>query len=199
MKTALYGLAAAALVSTAAVSTSQAALVQAFEFNTPGDTEGFVGVNANGVTTTAGGLLVGTAATTDPQVVNGTTTITATPGSTLTTAVARIRQLDTTGSPMTYDPTGTLLIVGPPATNLGQGTRVADGTTGFTFVTWDLSAVSFTTPNTITSIRLDPVGGTVGEGFQVDYLRISDSSPIPEPASLGLLGLGGVALLRRRR
>ena len=41
-------------------------------------------------------------------------------------------------------------------------------------------------------------GDTFNEGFW-DFVRLHDRSTIPEPATIGLLGLGGVALLRRRR
>lgn len=46
-------------------------------------------------------------------------------------------------------------------------------------------------------IRLDPVQGT--EAFAVDYIRLRTDSSVPEPATLSLLALGGLALLRRRR
>jgi hypothetical protein len=43
-------------------------------------------------------------------------------------------------------------------------------------------------------------GGTIGSAgsFRVDDFTVN-ASAVPEPASLALLGLGGLALLRRRR
>ena len=46
-------------------------------------------------------------------------------------------------------------------------------------------------------IRLDPVHGT--EAFAVDYIRLRTNTSVPEPATLSLLALGGLGLLRRRR
>jgi hypothetical protein len=42
----------------------------------------------------------------------------------------------------------------------------------------------------------DPVNGTTYSGL-VDY--VGGSSPTPEPGTLGILGLGGVMMMRRRR
>ncbi|HMP07370.1 MAG TPA: PEP-CTERM sorting domain-containing protein [Lacipirellulaceae bacterium] len=43
------------------------------------------------------------------------------------------------------------------------------------------------------------IGNTAVQTMYVDNILISNTSAIPEPASLSLLGLGGLALLRRRR
>lgn len=43
----------------------------------------------------------------------------------------------------------------------------------------------------------------IGKGYTIDELRFGDTfadvAPVPEPASMGLLAVGGLALLRRRR
>ena len=46
-----------------------------------------------------------------------------------------------------------------------------------------------------------PVDGQPGfdVAFAPSYHAVSDSTAVPEPASLALLGLGAVAVLRRRR
>jgi MYXO-CTERM domain-containing protein len=41
--------------------------------------------------------------------------------------------------------------------------------------------------------------GTTGTGFFADDFQITDSNPLPEPAALGVMGIGGLSLLRRRR
>ena len=44
-----------------------------------------------------------------------------------------------------------------------------------------------------------PAGSTSANDSKFDNLVLNGSTVVPEPASLGLLGLGGLALLRRRR
>jgi MYXO-CTERM domain-containing protein len=89
-----------------------------------------------------------------------------------------------------------------------DGTVAADG--WFT-VEVDISDLG---SSAITSIRVDPIGGaasnsgpgggaggsdTNGNTFDVDYIRLNDTAPIPEPSAALLGGLAGLLMLRRRR
>ena len=49
------------------------------------------------------------------------------------------------------------------------------------------------------TVRLDPVSGGAANTFELDYIRASTGAMIPEPSSVVLLGLGGLALLTLRR
>jgi hypothetical protein len=48
----------------------------------------------------------------------------------------------------------------------------------------------------LTFLRLDPVSGS-GADFEVDYVRFLET--VPEPVTIGLLGIGGLVLFVRRR
>jgi hypothetical protein len=73
-------------------------------------------------------------------------------------------------------------------------------------LSWDLSSISALDNDSSVFFRV-AVNGTTSEGggtigsagsFRVDDFTVN-ASAVPEPASLALLGLGGLALLRRRR
>ena len=121
-----------------------------------------------------------------------------TAGFTWTTVEYRLRRTDGgSGGTVqtTYDNDGTLLRIN--GSNSAQSASGPDAE-GFFTVTGDISAYG---SNTLTFTRIDPIGGNdaIGDFIEIDYIRISDSSPIPEPGSLALLGLGGAMFLRRRR
>lgn len=59
--------------------------------------------------------------------------------------------------------------------------------------------VRWTDDGTSTSGRLGSWGGSYHEGMLYDELLRLDALPVPEPASLSLMGLGALALLRKRR
>lgn len=84
-----------------------------------------------------------------------------------------------------------------PAVNWSSTTADATGTTSFS---QNLSTVTSLEDDPSVFFRLvatSAAGGTAGSN-RVDNVRIS-AAPIPEPASLGLLGLSALALRRRRR
>jgi hypothetical protein len=66
------------------------------------------------------------------------------------------------------------------------GTTAAGSDDGFAGITVDSAGHLFITDEAFSS-----VGGVQDQ--------VLVSSPVPEPASLGLLSLGGIGLLRRRR
>lgn len=77
-----------------------------------------------------------------------------------------------------------------------------------------LNALNQTGPDTqFFSIGIDPAvlvasdvltlsidqGGTGGDGWAIDFLTVGVTTVIPEPATIALLGIGSLGLLRRRK
>ena len=77
-----------------------------------------------------------------------------------------------------------------------QGQLPSDGT--FHVIQIDMTGEAAWT-STWDDIRIDPFSGfaTGGRSFEIDYVRVG--TPVPEPGSFALIGLGGLCLLRRRR
>ena len=76
----------------------------------------------------------------------------------------------------------TILLTAQQTIDLGDVFNVTGGVKDLT--------LEFSEPNTQTG---DPTTGTTYDGAVVSYI------PVREPTMLGLLGLGGLAMMRRRR
>lgn len=182
-----------------------AAVVASFEFEDAGQPEGWNLVNASR-SVNGNGFLRGNPSSNDPQMTRAAVNqLTRTVGSTAwDELIVVVSEYDApsnnpgdAGSLITdMDTTGIIAVFN--TVNLGAPTpSVVDGN-GFVTLTWDLSGeTSLTSGN----IRIDPVGGpdTNGNSFFVDSITFTDNAVIPEPASLVLLGLGGLLMLNRRR
>lgn len=103
--------------------------------------------------------------------------------------------IDVIGNEKVYDMSGAPLEV---ANGLVQGS----GSGGGTMDPWTITQTfNFNQPVTIGRAEKDLLfmDGFMGTGIsQVDYIK-QTFTPVPEPASMAALGLGALALLRRRR
>lgn len=204
-----FAMLAAAGLSLVASHSASAVVVISSEFDVQGQPDGWNLVNA-ARSVNGNGFLRGNAngtgvGTNDPQVTrNSVDELTRTAASTAWdelivvvseynafsndpgTAGARITDMDTTGLVAIFNGQN----FGAPSPSIVDGN-------GFVTLTWDISGL--TTANT-GGIRFDPVGGpnTGGNSFFIDSITITDNA-IPEPASLALISLGGLAMLGRRR
>jgi len=115
-----------------------------------------------------------------------------------------------------YDPNNTLLlsglvgnstltgVVGPPGTGALFSTTLTTptgGTLASLIAPGSVAlSISLSNVNGGAGFSISPVGGPgTLQNFVADATVQIDGNPVPEPASLSVLGLGAVALLRRRR
>lgn len=184
----------------------QAALVRGYEFNTDGSAEGFVSPGVIGLVV-ASGFISGTASNNDPQLVNNTNFDSKTVGSAWTTLTYRVREFDGVGDLVTdYSSAGIAILLSQntngsgafnPTSNAANISAV-DSLDGFFTVSVNISGY---TQSTVKYLRVDPIGGpdAANHTFDLDFIRVYDSSAVPEPSVAILGALGGLALLRRRR
>ena len=158
--------------------------------------------NVDGPLTVANSLLSGTADSdggandNDPQIQRGA--FGKDPVQDWLTFTIDVRETTASGDQVVEDTTGMVLIFQNPNGPTNFGAPTLSGVSGdFTTFTWDISEYSL---NSTGIIRLDPIGGpgTAGHSFDIDTIT-ARATPIPEPASLALLGLGTLAILGRRR
>ncbi|MFK7790852.1 MAG: PEP-CTERM sorting domain-containing protein [Phycisphaeraceae bacterium] len=210
-------------LATCLSQTASAAVIGDFQFTADGDTLGWT-ARTNSSTPadfdTAGGSLNGTVATGNDPILDYLDGLTKASTANWTTLILRVREtgeiveagssttvIDAGPTAVPYNAVGTLAILNEgisPTTGVLAASSIVDSGSGFFTVTYDISGF---TADTIDKIRVDPIGGaasnsnsqTSGNIFEVDFITVNDDSPIPEPSSLALLGLGGLAMMRRRR
>lgn len=187
---------------------SMAATIAEWNFGTNGDTEGWDPALNSSALTVASDLLSGTATTNDPQLVNSGLTLSLAVGQTWDQLVFRVRETQNeapAGTVSAFNATGLIVAFNGSAAagfSYNTGFTGVDSGDGFFTVSLDVSALPSGT--TVTSLRLDPIGGaapnsnseTNGNTFEVDFVRIT---AVPEPSAALLLSIGALGLLRRRR
>ncbi len=173
--------------------------IKSWEFNTSGDTEGFVGNNrttqidgltvANAISGTESVLTAADITGIDPQVVASGISIALPAGQSWGTAVIRLRQLTknpglpgVASTPWKFG--GTTIYINDGGKNPKNSGLIQDSTAhvtivqeedGWIVVTFDLAEMGLGN-TTITSFRLDPVGNSAGLNFEVDYIRLNAAS-----------------------
>lgn len=202
----------AALCVAVTAGTASAAVVEDFQFNTIGDTEGWTALaNIDGpgsgpaFIVADGDSLNGLANGGDPRL--GRLALNATTTATWDAVIFRVRETTETDQVVnTFDPTGLVLVVNGTTGTFGGGTVLSDSSLfsatasgdGFFTVTADISSLGSTD---IDQLRLDPIGAPDANNnlFEVDFIQVTDTTLVPEPGSIALLSLSGLLVAGRRR
>ncbi|MEN1678989.1 MAG: dockerin type I domain-containing protein [Planctomycetota bacterium] len=195
---AIAGLAVAMGVALQGNATAQ--VVAEFNFDTPGDTEGWTGVNTDSLTV-ASGSLTGTAATTDPQLLYEDQAVIGDGSFRFSAVEFRVREtplvteFDPIGIVVTLsgtDSTAQTLFVGNTAPELFSAVSSGDD---FLTVTVDVSSY---VGDAIDFIRLDPIGGpdSNGASLEVDSIRILQGTLLGDVDEDGDVDLADKTILR---
>lgn len=202
------------LIALVATSLGEAAPILSFEFNTPGDTEGWQhNGGANGGTTglttvtTSGGEGVLTSTTTGPST-SGDLRVLYNPDFSIPAGFdswsavdIRFRQLDDQGAPRDLAGADSSLHLGINAGAISiNGSGFVEETPGDTEFWYNATLdISGNGANDITQIRIDPITTLQSANYELDYVRLSGVPTVPEPASWAILGIGLVSLATRIR
>jgi len=196
------------LSSLLAVQVASAAVISEFNFNAVADTEGWSVANNISGLTTSGGFLTGTASTNDPQLTF--TELNASTTGTWTTLEFLVRETEEApGSTVVsaFNPIGLAVSAAGQTISAAGSFSATDEGKGFFLVTVDISSLGSAN---IVNLRLDPIGGASANSnsqtqdniFEIDYIRLSDNTVVPEPSAYALIGglfARSSVMLRRRR
>ncbi len=205
-------------------SIASGAVVVDWQFNTIGDVEGWTDIsnysvnNLKVANAVSGSEVVLTSDnlknTTDTKLNSPTGTVTLSDDATAwETYTIRIRHLGTDGvTPVAFDTAGTIAMItggldtfNPIHDTTTPGYKapvtVVNQANHWNLVTYDISGYSAD----FGKYRLDPItgfdagGGTIQGNFEIDYITITDNAVIPEPGSVMLLLVGGLAFIGLKR
>lgn len=171
--------------------------LQAWEFNTDGDLEGWTdngdklkqsgynGVDVTGDEQVTGGAVVAVAIANDPWLTISGLSLDANLAGKV---VMRFRVSDGLGGWLA-SPAGDVCVVNGSnvqgTSNTAPNTLVADGPDGWHLATWDVTDVTY---STITSLRVDPINWnsapTISPEVQIDYIRVLATTNPPPAVEL---------------